>query len=126
MTDGYREGLSIGKAKVMQTGFDAGYPIGAAIAMRSGKVLGFIEGILEAKGISDDSRTAVKRVLHQAKNELAVTTLLKDMNDQDIVGFESVPSSIDKILSKWEDMCFGLTQGTGIGENRETRVEPKE
>src|SRR4051794_18620808 len=34
MTDGYREGLSVGKVKVMQKGFDAGYPVGGSIALR--------------------------------------------------------------------------------------------
>lgn len=107
MTDGYREGLSIGKAKVMQQGFDAGYPIGVAIAMRVGKVLGCIEGVLAAKDLSDESRVVVRKLLDRARQELAITALLKDMNDQDIAGFESVPSSIENVLLKWEGEVFG-------------------
>lgn len=110
MTDGYREGLSIGKAKVMQSGFDLGYPIGANIAMRAGKVLGCIEGILAAKNISDESKVAVGNLLSQAKDELAITALLKDMNDQDIANSVAVPSSILGILSKWENTVFGSSQ----------------
>lgn len=48
MTDGYREGLSIGKAQVMQDGFDVGYPVGVEVGMRVGVVLGVLEGILAA------------------------------------------------------------------------------
>ncbi|KIV89330.1 hypothetical protein PV10_08906 [Exophiala mesophila] len=48
MTDGYREGLSIGKAQVMQEGFDVGYPVGVEIGMRVGVILGVLEGILAA------------------------------------------------------------------------------
>lgn len=109
MTDGYREGLSIGKAKVMQKGFDAGYPIGVSIAMRAGKVLGCIEGVLAAKDLSDESRRTVRKLLDRAKQELAITALLKDMNDQDIAGFESVPSSIQRVLGKWESEVFGTS-----------------
>jgi hypothetical protein len=48
MTDGYREGLAIGKAKVMQSGFDAGYPVGVELGLRVGRVLGVLEGVLAA------------------------------------------------------------------------------
>jgi len=47
MTDGYREGLAVGKASVMQEGFDAGYPFGVEIGLRVGVVLGVLEGIVE-------------------------------------------------------------------------------
>ena len=47
MTDGYREGLAVGKASVMQDGFDAGYPFGVQIGLRVGVVLGVLEGIVE-------------------------------------------------------------------------------
>ncbi|EXJ85561.1 hypothetical protein A1O1_05925 [Capronia coronata CBS 617.96] len=48
MTDGYREGLSVGKARVMQAGFDAGYPYGVEIGLRVGRLLGVLEGIVSA------------------------------------------------------------------------------
>ncbi|OAL40084.1 hypothetical protein AYO20_00502 [Fonsecaea nubica] len=48
MTDGYREGLSVGKARVMQSGFDAGYPLGVEVGLRVGKVLGILEGVVSA------------------------------------------------------------------------------
>lgn len=112
MTDGYREGLSIGKAKVMQNGFDAGYPIGVAIALRAGKVLGCIEGILAAKDLSDENRFNFRKIMDQAKQELAITVLLRGMNDQDIVSFEDIPSSIEGVLSKWEDRVLGTSRSS--------------
>ncbi|EXJ64383.1 hypothetical protein A1O7_00719 [Cladophialophora yegresii CBS 114405] len=48
MTDGYREGLSVGKARVMQSGFDAGYPLGVEVGLRAGNVLGVLEGVIAA------------------------------------------------------------------------------
>ncbi|KIW35099.1 uncharacterized protein PV07_01817 [Cladophialophora immunda] len=48
MTDGYREGLSVGKARVMQRGFDAGYPLGVEVGLRVGQVLGVLEGVVSA------------------------------------------------------------------------------
>jgi hypothetical protein len=52
MTDGYREGLAIGKAKVMQGGFDAGYPLGIELGLRVGRVLGILAGVLAAMNSS--------------------------------------------------------------------------
>lgn len=48
MTSGYREGLAIGKAQVMQRGFDEGYPFGVDLGLRIGVVLGVLEGALAA------------------------------------------------------------------------------
>lgn len=55
VTDGYREGLSVGKANVMQRGFDSGYPFGVEIGSRVGKVFGVLEGILEGLGHNDNN-----------------------------------------------------------------------
>lgn len=111
MTDGYREGLSIGKAKVMQKGFDEGYPIGMAIALRAGKVLGVMEGIIAAKDIPDTSKTSVRKLFNQAKKELAVAALLKEMTDQTISQATEVPDSIEQILCKWEARTFSPVSG---------------
>ena len=102
MTDGYREGLSIGKAKIMQNGFDAGYPIGMAIALRAGRILGCVEGIMASKDLDEDAKVAARRLLEKAKQELAIGTLLKDISDQDTMQMTSVNASIDTILSRWE------------------------
>lgn len=107
MTDGYREGLSVGKARVMQKGFDNGYPIGVMIALRAGKVLGCIEGILAAKGIPDAHRADVRRTYKQVRSELAISSLLKDINDQSLMESKSLPASFETALERWEIVTFG-------------------
>lgn len=107
ITDGYREGLSVGKAKVMQKGFDDGYPLGTSIALRVGKVLGYLEGILAAKDIDDVVKAPVRKIYEQAKLDLAVTVLLKDKTDQDMVTSEGLMASIGRVLSKWEIQVLG-------------------
>jgi len=109
MNDGYREGLSLGKAKVMQQGFDDGYPVGVMIALRAGKVLGTIEGVLTAKDASDTQKAAVRKTYEQARVELMISSLLKDMNDQVLTESKSVPASIENTLRKWETVTFGTT-----------------
>lgn len=59
MTAGYREGLSVGKARVMQAGFDHGYPFGVEIGMRVGTVLGVLEGLVAA--VSSSSMKTPKK-----------------------------------------------------------------
>lgn len=107
MTDGYREGLSVGKARVMQKGFDNGYPIGVMIALRAGKVLGCIEGILAAKDIPDAHRADVRRTYEQVRSEFAISSLLKDVNDQSLMESKSLPASFETTLEKWEIATFG-------------------
>jgi hypothetical protein len=44
-TEGYRDGVTKGKAESVQGGFDEGYGLGAVIGLRVGKILGLLEGI---------------------------------------------------------------------------------
>lgn len=117
MTDGYREGLSVGKAKVMQTGFDEGYPIGMAIALRVGKIIGCLEGVVAAKDLSEEKKAPVRKTLGQAKQELAITALLKDMDDTKISAAAKIPESVEKVLADWESEILGAqapSEGVGI------------
>jgi hypothetical protein len=47
-TEGYRDGVTKGKAESVQGGFDEGYGLGAVIGLRVGKILGLLEGIYAA------------------------------------------------------------------------------
>lgn len=114
MTDGYREGLSIGKAKVMQKGFDEGYPIGVSIALRAGKVLGCIEGILTAGDVPSDQKESVQRLFERAKRDLALSFLLKDMSDQLVMQSNGILQSVEKELVEWENLTFG---NVSLGES---------
>jgi len=107
MSDGYREGLGVGKAKVMQKGFDDGYPIGTMIASRAGRVLGCIEGVLTANDVPDERKVAVLKTYERAKSELAIAALLNNMNDQVIMGSLSIPASIERVLDHWETVTLG-------------------
>lgn len=109
MTDGYREGLGIGKVRVMQQGFDDGYPIGVKIALRAGKVLGCIEGVLAAKDISGEQKASIRKTYEQARSELAFTSLFKDMDDQLIMENKSIPTSIETVLKRWESATVAAT-----------------
>ncbi|KAK4555256.1 Essential protein Yae1, N terminal [Recurvomyces mirabilis] len=48
VTNGYREGMAIGKEREMQEGFDEGYWLGAEMGQKVGNILGVLEGCLAA------------------------------------------------------------------------------
>lgn len=47
-TEGYRDGVTKGKAESVQKGFDEGYGLGAVLGLRVGKIVGLLEGICAA------------------------------------------------------------------------------
>lgn len=47
-TEGYRDGVTKGKAESVQKGFDEGHSLGATLGLRIGKILGLLEGIYHA------------------------------------------------------------------------------
>jgi hypothetical protein len=47
-TEGYRDGVTKGKAESVQKGFDEGYSLGATLGLRIGKILGILEGVYHA------------------------------------------------------------------------------
>lgn len=107
MTDGYREGLSLGKAKVMQQGFDQGYPVGIAIALRAGNVLGVLEGMVAAKGVDAELRVEVRKAYEQAKKDLAMSDLLKGIDDEKVMDDKELLKNLGETVTKWEQLVFG-------------------
>jgi hypothetical protein len=111
MTDGYREGLSVGKARVMQSGFDDGYPIGVQIAMRAGKIVGVLEGCLASKSVDggegEERKAEVRKLYDAAKRELACTKLLDGMRDDVVAEAKGVPEGVEVVLERWEERVFG-------------------
>lgn len=67
-TEGYREGITVGKAQSIQTGFDEGYSLGANVGLKAGQLLGLLEGIVGALAQRADDVSA----------QAATTTLLVD------------------------------------------------
>ncbi|RFU35056.1 hypothetical protein B7463_g1327, partial [Scytalidium lignicola] len=47
-TEGYRDGVTTGKATTVQAGFDEGYSLGAVLGLKIGKILGLLEGLWSA------------------------------------------------------------------------------
>lgn len=111
MTDGYREGLEIGKAQVMQKGFDQGYPIGVSIACRAGKILGCFEGILAMKGLSDSQRSKLTKEYDTASQQLSITTLFQNMDDQTLTQSSDIPECVEKVIHDWEVKVFQSDSG---------------
>ncbi|APA08793.1 hypothetical protein SS1G_02581 [Sclerotinia sclerotiorum 1980 UF-70] len=78
-TEGYRDGVTKGKAESVQKGFDEGYGLGAVLGLRIGKVIGILEGIFGAVSVSaaksedtkwTDERSRLEELFKSAKEEL--------------------------------------------------------
>ena len=84
-TEGYRDGVTKGKAESVQAGFDEGYGLGAVLGLRVGKVLGLLEGLLgavntpvrvggaentKAEQLWAAERDRLNHLFHDAKEEL--------------------------------------------------------
>ncbi|KAH6619296.1 hypothetical protein B0J18DRAFT_450838 [Chaetomium sp. MPI-SDFR-AT-0129] len=53
---GYRDGITLAKARTAQQGFDEGYGLGATVGARAGQLLGVLEGLAAAVGLHSLSR----------------------------------------------------------------------
>ncbi|ESZ94478.1 hypothetical protein SBOR_5126 [Sclerotinia borealis F-4128] len=51
-TEGYRDGVTKGKAESVQNGFDEGFGLGAVLGLRIGKAIGILEGVFGAVSAS--------------------------------------------------------------------------
>jgi hypothetical protein len=71
---GYREGVTVAKAKSVQAGFDEGFSLGATIGREAGQLLGTLEGITEAVSTTDDA-ASVNALLADARAELSKAKL---------------------------------------------------
>ncbi|KAI9640050.1 Essential protein Yae1, N terminal [Ciborinia camelliae] len=78
-TEGYRDGVTKGKAESVQKGFDEGYGLGAVVGLRIGKFIGIIEGIFGAVSASAnksgdvellEEKRRLEELLKRAKEEL--------------------------------------------------------
>ncbi|KAF7845906.1 hypothetical protein BT93_L0117 [Corymbia citriodora subsp. variegata] len=110
MTDGYREGLAIGKARVMQTGFDSGYPLGLSYALRIGKLLGVLEGVIGCKGVVEREMSEIQKMYKTAKQELSIARLLYGVTDEQVMNDGELKSSMETVVNKWEQVVFGKTE----------------
>jgi Essential protein Yae1, N terminal len=125
MTTGYREGLSIGKARVIQDAFDKGYPLGVELGLRVGEVLGVLEGVVGALkvgvkgdgGLVRDEGTGERRrklkemeeVLERARRELDVKALLAGVEEGSVADAEGIDrlDSVEETVRQWERQILG-------------------
>ncbi|RYP45952.1 hypothetical protein DL768_007771 [Monosporascus sp. mg162] len=81
-TEGYREGITAGKAQSIQAGFDEGYNLGANVGLKAGQLLGLLEGIAAALGqrcadadADADGSERASRLLADARQELRTESI---------------------------------------------------
>lgn len=123
MADGYREGLSLSKARVAQRGFDEGYPLGVEMGVRVGRVLGVLEGIVaglsgrsqgadgkedEGEG-NEDLRRQVEEMLGRARRELGREGLMEGVGEGEVLEARGVEGlrKVDEAVGRWERRVFG-------------------
>ncbi|KAK7756536.1 Protein YAE1 [Diatrype stigma] len=127
-TEGYREGITVGKAQSIQAGFDEGYNLGANVGLKAGQLLGLLEGIAAALGHAlaqrssssphrdhTASATHASQLLTTARHELRTESIFDEAywapdgswkydvkgasNDGEIL-FEDVANA-HPLISKW-------------------------
>lgn len=113
-TEGYRDGVTEGKAKFIQNGFDEGYTLGAVLGLRIGEILGLLEGLAGAYG----SGSEMDKLWAEAKDELkAEKVFSKDYWDEEGIWKWNVPGETQDgqivfedvvkahpLVKKWEDV----------------------
>ncbi|KAK0632460.1 hypothetical protein B0T14DRAFT_560151 [Immersiella caudata] len=90
-TAGYRDGITVAKAKSVQAGFDEGFGLGATIGLRAGELVGILEGLVGALSSSSSPSSSVvsgvervKGLWEEAKRELGVQVVFgKDYWEED-------------------------------------------
>ena len=150
--EGYRDGVTRGKAESVQKGFDEGYGLGAVLGLRVGKILGLLEGISAAvnstKGgdFGDYMKAESERLeslLGSAKSDLKTESVFgKEYFDADGIwrfpvdgegdGKDVVfPDIADShpLIRKWEDTISGEVRtwnlDLGILENEVDEKDTK-
>ncbi|RYP57144.1 hypothetical protein DL769_009664 [Monosporascus sp. CRB-8-3] len=122
-TEGYREGITAGKAQSIQAGFDEGYNLGANVGLKAGQLLGLLEGIAAALGqrradadADADGSERASQLLADARQELRTERIfdeaywapdgswrydVKGTRDDGEIVFEDVAND-HPLISKWK------------------------
>lgn len=90
-TEGYRDGVTQGKALSVQAGFDEGYGLGAVLGLKVGRTIGLIEGLYgavasaaktfeggndhEAMASWEPERKRLEQLLAEARQELKTSNV---------------------------------------------------
>ncbi|KAF3061724.1 hypothetical protein GL218_02773 [Daldinia childiae] len=78
-TEGYRDGITAGKAESMQAGFDEGFDLGAELGLKAGRLLGLLEGMAAAlRENSLNSSAHMDNLLLDASKELRTEVIFAE------------------------------------------------
>ncbi|KAI1140976.1 hypothetical protein F5Y05DRAFT_293892 [Hypoxylon sp. FL0543] len=78
-TEGYRDGITAGKAESIQVGFDEGFSLGAHVGLKAGQILGLLEGVAGAlKESGYHGSTRLDQLLSHAKGELSTDSIFSE------------------------------------------------
>ena len=137
-TEGYRDGVTKGKAESVQKGFDEGYSLGAILGLRIGEILGIIEGIYNAVqtaakdpakvegGEWEKERERIGALYEEAKGELKTENVFarKWWGEDGIWRFEvegeggevtfREVTSAHPLVGKWEGVMRGEVERWGL------------
>ncbi|EPE31934.1 hypothetical protein GLAREA_12016 [Glarea lozoyensis ATCC 20868] len=110
-TEGYRDGVTKGKAETVQKGFDEGYSLGAVLGLRIGKVLGLLEGVWGGvRSVKDESevwdreRARLEVLVKEGREELRTESLFgAEWWGEDGIWKYDVPGEGGEVV--WEDVA---------------------
>ncbi|KAI1392242.1 uncharacterized protein F4822DRAFT_120968 [Hypoxylon trugodes] len=134
-TEGYRDGITIGKAQSIQAGFDEGFDIGANIGQAAGRILGLLEGVVAA--LKDNRHCPLERtigLLSDAAGDLSANSLfsaqywtsdgvwtfpVKGSSDDGDASSQDVANQ-HPLIMKWNDLvnCEVMRWGLNIDRLR--------
>ena len=128
-TEGYRDGVTKGKAESVQKGFDEGYGLGALLGLGVGKIVGLLEGIYaavkSARGNAGDGweveHDRLESLLGSAKLDLKTENVFgRDYFDADGIWRFPVEGEVEgkevvfmdvanshPLIQKWKDIIAG-------------------
>ncbi|KAI5917261.1 hypothetical protein F4810DRAFT_62713 [Camillea tinctor] len=102
-TEGYREGITAGKAEYIQAGFDEAFGLGAHIGLQCGQLLGLLEGLVAALRGRGAGSAQAEQLLRDARGELSTDAVFGEayweVNGNwkyAVVGLEETHSDDDK------------------------------
>lgn len=149
-TEGYRDGVTKGKAESVQEGFDEGYSLGAVLGLKIGKILGSLEGICGALKAGGEGYKGewerVERLWGEAKKELSTQSVFgREWWGEDGVWRFEIPgerngkevlfpdvAGAHPLVVKWEKVVeeevkrWGLDLGIMEGEQDEDHLEEED
>lgn len=131
-TEGYRDGITAGKAESIQSGFDEGFSLGAEIGLKVGQILGLLQGVAAAlRETGLDGSARINQLVSDATEELGADSIFagqywaSDGNWKYTVtgtkgNGEILFSDVARehpIITKWEEVVGQEIERWGLDQN---------